>query len=435
MRRSKRRLLPVLCVFTLAAAACGGDDDTTAPAEEPASEPAEEPASEPAEEPASEPAEEPASEPAEEPASEPAEEPAGEPIVIPAFLPLDGPGAPLGQGAANALELTTERINAAGGVNGRPIEIDIQNTESSPDRSAELFRQVVDESTMAVIGPVLSTNCSAVRPLAIEAQVTQYCMSGAPFTWDDQYFFSTYYDPWGDLGDLPGAWFQARGISEVACIASNDQSGDAYVGVFGARAPEYGITLTEERFEAGDPNADTQLTAAGGSDIQGIYSCASGGNLIPVLTSVQNLGLDAPVWVGGGSMLEAIAQAAKDILPSAGAYGSGSWVLVPDSIPDDWPNKDEIVDFATEYKARYGNSGDVVTLSGADALSMLVEAMRAGNETGTDIAKYLEGLTYQGLVTNYALSPEDHRGTEALGVVVRLTSDGGFEFVEQLDLN
>ena len=85
------RLLTLLVVFGLMAAACGDDDSTTAPAAEPAEEPAAEPAEEPAEEPAAEPAEEPAEEPAAEPAEEPAEEPAAEPAEEPAAEPAEEP--------------------------------------------------------------------------------------------------------------------------------------------------------------------------------------------------------------------------------------------------------------------------------------------------------------------------------------------------------
>jgi phosphonate transport system substrate-binding protein len=75
----RRSLVAAFAASALVLAACGGDDDTTEPAEEPAAEEpaAEEPA---AEEPAEEPMEEPAEEPMEEPAEEPMEEPAEEPM-------------------------------------------------------------------------------------------------------------------------------------------------------------------------------------------------------------------------------------------------------------------------------------------------------------------------------------------------------------------
>lgn len=58
----RRQVIAAFAASALVLAACGGDDDTADPVEEPAAEPAEEPAAEPAEEPAQEPAEEPAAE-------------------------------------------------------------------------------------------------------------------------------------------------------------------------------------------------------------------------------------------------------------------------------------------------------------------------------------------------------------------------------------
>ena len=50
-----------------------------------------------------------------------------EPIKIGAVLSLTGTYAALGESEKNAIELEVERINDAGGIDGRPIEVLIED--------------------------------------------------------------------------------------------------------------------------------------------------------------------------------------------------------------------------------------------------------------------------------------------------------------------
>ena len=82
MKSRRLKLLAPLLAFAVVAAACGDNDDTAEPSEEPAEDPTEEPTDEPSAEPTEEPTEEPAAEPTEEPAAEPPAGGDGDAIVI-----------------------------------------------------------------------------------------------------------------------------------------------------------------------------------------------------------------------------------------------------------------------------------------------------------------------------------------------------------------
>lgn len=58
---------------------------------------------------------------------------AQEPIKIGGLFPLTGSLAPYGPAIAQGAQLAVDQINAAGGVLGRPLELVIRDTATSPD--------------------------------------------------------------------------------------------------------------------------------------------------------------------------------------------------------------------------------------------------------------------------------------------------------------
>ncbi len=60
----------------------------------------------------------------------PDEEPLGDPIKIGAVFALTGPASSLGEPERDTAVMLQEQINAAGGVDGRPLEIIVRDTKS-----------------------------------------------------------------------------------------------------------------------------------------------------------------------------------------------------------------------------------------------------------------------------------------------------------------
>ena len=57
---------------------------------------------------------------------------AAKPYKVGSEQPLSGAGAAGGKTAIVGLQMAADRINANGGINGRPVELDIVDDESSP---------------------------------------------------------------------------------------------------------------------------------------------------------------------------------------------------------------------------------------------------------------------------------------------------------------
>ncbi|MCB0196703.1 MAG: amino acid ABC transporter substrate-binding protein [Anaerolineae bacterium] len=159
MRSIQMSLLKLFTLFVVlfVVAACGASTpEPAAPAEEPA---AEEAPAEEAEQAAE--AEEPAAE------EEAMAEPSGDPIRIGSSLSLTGP---FGATAAVHKIIGDEfvkKINAEGGLLGRPVEWVLFDDESVPDKAAALYeRLITEEEVDLLIGPYGTGNITAAMNVA-----------------------------------------------------------------------------------------------------------------------------------------------------------------------------------------------------------------------------------------------------------------------------
>src|SRR5580698_7835887 len=86
--------------------------------------------------------------------------------------PLSGAGAAGGKTAVVGLQMAADRINASGGINGRPIELVIADDESSPAVARQKTAKMVQENNIDIhVGGFLSNICIACMPVWNEAHI------------------------------------------------------------------------------------------------------------------------------------------------------------------------------------------------------------------------------------------------------------------------
>ena len=104
----------------------------------------------------------------------------GAPIKLGALLPLTGAGGPYGGPMAKAAKGVIDEVNAAGGVNGRKIELVIEDDQTSPEAAVRAARKLIDvDKVAAVMGTWASAVTTAVAPLCWESKTFQTTTSGA----------------------------------------------------------------------------------------------------------------------------------------------------------------------------------------------------------------------------------------------------------------
>ena len=100
--------------------------------------------------------------------------PQSEPIRI-GYLPaLTGPSSSTGIGINRGTELAVKEINAAGGINGRQIELIVRDTQSDPTKAVNAATELTRRHKVHVIwGPLNSGEALAATPLIARDGVPQ----------------------------------------------------------------------------------------------------------------------------------------------------------------------------------------------------------------------------------------------------------------------
>ena len=99
---------------------------------------------------------------------------AKEPILI-GYLPaLTGPSSSTGVGINRGIQLAVQEINAAGGIDGRQIELITRDTQSDPTKAVNGAAELTHGQKVSVVfGPVNSGESLAVVPLLARANTPQ----------------------------------------------------------------------------------------------------------------------------------------------------------------------------------------------------------------------------------------------------------------------
>jgi branched-chain amino acid transport system substrate-binding protein len=103
-----------------------------------------------------------------------------EPIPLGTLCPLTGAGGAYGPDMQKAIAAVAERINKAGGVNGRPIQLFHEDSQTNPEAAVRAARKLIDVNrVVALMSTFASAVTLAVKPLAVESKVFYISVSGA----------------------------------------------------------------------------------------------------------------------------------------------------------------------------------------------------------------------------------------------------------------
>lgn len=114
-----------------------------------------------------------------------------EPVRLGFIGGTSGRVADLGVAGRNGVILAVEQRNAAGGINGRRVELLVRDDQQNAQAAERLTRELIEQKTAAIIGPMTSAMAVAIVPivdqhhvLLLSPTVTTNELSGK-----DDYFF------------------------------------------------------------------------------------------------------------------------------------------------------------------------------------------------------------------------------------------------------
>ncbi len=337
---------------------------------------------------------------------------AAEPYRIGAIFAVTGPAAWLGEPQKNTVKMLEEQINAKGGINGRKIEVIVEDSVGDEAKAVLAFKKLVERDKVAVvIGPSRSGPAMAVKPLAERSRVPLIACAAAEAIIKpvSPWVFKTAQN---DADAARSIFDKARsmGIKRMAVISSTDAFGDAGRKQLKAIAPDYGIGIVaDETYVPSDTDMTAQLTKIKGTDAQAIINWS----IVPAQTTVlknrTQLGITLPFFQSHGfgniNYARSAGAAADGVLFPQGR------ILAVDTVAADHPQKAVIAQYKKDYEAAYKT--DVSAFGGYawDALMLAVDALKSVGDDRAKIRDYLEARkNFVGVSGVFNFSADNHVG-------------------------
>ena len=338
-------------------------------------------------------------------------------LKIGSVLSVTGPASFLGEPEDKTLRMYVEKINAAGGVNGKKLELVIYDDGGDASKARTFATRLIeDDKVIAVAGGSTTGTTMAMIPVFEEAQIPLISFAGAVEVIDPvrKFVFKT---PHTDKMACEKIFedLKQRNLTKIAMISGTDGFGASMKAQCTKAAPNYGIqVLAEESYGPRDSDMTGQLTKIKGTaGVQAVVNPGFGQGPAIVTRNYAQLGMTAtPLYQSHGvaskSFIELAGPAAEGVrLPAAA-------LLVGDKLPDSDSQKKVVVDYKKAYED--GTKQPVSTFGGHayDGLMILVEAMKRANSADPkkirdEIEKTKGFVGTGGVVT---MSPTDHLGLD-----------------------
>jgi branched-chain amino acid transport system substrate-binding protein len=341
---------------------------------------------------------------------------AQQPVRIGAFLSITGPAAFLGDPENKTLELYVERLNAAGGVLGRKLQLVSYDDAGDAEKARTFAKRLIEQDKVDVIvGGSTTGTTMAVVPLVEAAQIPFLSLAGAVVIVEPvkRWVFKT---PHTDRMACEKIFvdMQARGVSRVALISGAGGFDKSMRAECLNVAKKHRIDIVaDETYGAGDTDMTAQLTKIKSAPgVQAVLNAGFGQGPAIVTKNYRQIGMSLPLYQSHGV-------ASKEFIKLAGPAAEGvrlpaAALLVADTLPESDPQKRVVLGYKREYEKRFNS--EVSTFGGHayDGLMLAIEAIkRAGS---TDKAKVRDALEatrgYMGTAGVVNMSAQDHMGLD-----------------------
>ena len=338
----------------------------------------------------------------------------GDTIKVGLLGPHSGEYAVYGLGVRNGAELYFKKVNEAGGINGKKIELVIYDNKGDDTEAVTAFTRMVDEGVTALVGDVLTGNTLAVVGEANAVNmpmITPSATAAAVTVKEDGTVYSNVFrtcfiDPF--QGEKMAQYAKEKlGYTKAAVIV---QTGNDYaVGLneaFKAKCAELGITVVaEEGYATGDKDFNAQLTNIKAADPEFIFCPNYYEDDGMIVKQARALGLTVP-FLGGDGWDGVVKYASAEELEGTlycSSYAPGS--------------TDAVKAFEEAYTAAYGTDTlNMFAANAYDAAMVMCAALAKAEETGEAPAS-----------DAYKQAVIDAIKTEGANVV-GITSEAGYTF-------
>lgn len=344
----------------------------------------------------------------------------GDTIKVGLIASLNGEQQPWGLDSKNGAQLAVDELNAAGGINGKKVELVIEDTGSKPEGGKSATEKLVSEDkVVCVLGEVASGITLPAAQVCQENSVPIIAIGATRIDVTQQggaVFRVCYTDDFQGAAMAKYAYEDLK-LRKVAIMTDRKLPYSTGLSEVFAKAFKGmgGEIVAEEKYESGNIDFKAQLTNIKSKNPDGLFCSGYFTEVGPIARQRQALGLNVPMLGGDG-------WDSKDLLDSGGEGIIGGFFANHYHKSEDRP---EVKKFVEAYKAKFGSdAGTAMAALSYDAANVCFDSLK--RTKALDSKSLIEAIgqtkDFKGVSGSITIGPDGNAQKPTL--VLKVEKDG-----------
>jgi branched-chain amino acid transport system substrate-binding protein len=339
-------------------------------------------------------------------------------VKIGGIFPLSGQVAVYGVECKNGVDLAIEEINAAGGINGKPVVLVSEDDEGNPDKTVNAFKKLSTKDGVKVVIGSLTSGCTqAITTLSQASKVVQIAPAAtAPAITDagDFIFRACFIDP---FQGTVGGKFAAETLGKKRAAILYDIGNDYSVGLADnfkiAFTKAGGSIVSEESYATNDKDFNAQLTKIKNANPDVVYLPDYYGTVALIAKQLRAQGINVPM-VGADGWDGLTSNAGDEVL---GGYYSNHYAV--DS------TEPAVKKFVESFRAKYNKDPNSFAALGYDCVYLIRDAIVAAGAEDSIAVRDALAKTDGDYVTGHLTFDEKHNPIKSAVMLELVKADDG----------
>lgn len=360
-------------------------------------------------------------------------------IKIGLLQPLTGPVSAAGIAVRDGAKIALEEINDDGGINGRPLQLVIEDDENDPAVCTSAANKVITrDEVVGIIGGWGSSCTLAIAPVTTREEVPLVVETSSSYKITDpeesggDWTFRLNPPTRMEVEAVKDAIVDDLGFEQVFFMGVNNDWGRGSVDDFTPAIEDNGGSIVDaEFFEQSEENFSPILTKIQSSDADSVIITTDAAQIALILQQMESMGLDQQVLTTGGSNFPG---KVKELAGESAVEGVYSTVFFPAAYDTSLAvAEDRAESFVEKWNAGYDPNEIGESPRGYDAVYTVAEALRSidGEITREALRDALDSVSLEGIMYG-DIEFEDWQGLvnqNVSDVYIGQTKDGEVEFV------
>lgn len=345
-----------------------------------------------------------------------AQEAEQEPVRIGAIVSTTGGLASLGIAERDGILLAQKVVNAAGGIDGRPLEVIVEDDSSNPDAAMSKINTLVhSEGVKAVVGPTGIAQTVAIGALTQASQVPLLAFTGLGPPVEASRNCVLHLTPAQELNARALLSYVRDNGGKRAGVLHDSGYGQVIWGAMSKLGTEYGVEFVQvEKFELSATDATAQAAKIKAAEPDMVIVLSSQGT---GFRNLRQVGVIQPIVAVHGTALYEVVRSMGE---AADNIVHAEFLIAEDPLPNQ-------ADFVKTFTQEYGRPPKHFEAAGWDAVMAVAEALKAtGPEPAEGALCTALRKPYPGVFATYDFSAPDMGGLTLASFNYSLLSKGQF---------